>query len=148
DILRRVIPDGIRAALLVLSVVVLGALDYLTGPDFGFSLFYLIPVAYAAWRMRGSLAVSLAVLSAVAWFSADTPYHGIVATSIWNSFTRLAMYVSIAWLMSRVRRDRQELTSLNRRLEGLLEAEQELSRTDALTGLANGRLFDDALRRA
>jgi diguanylate cyclase (GGDEF)-like protein len=141
-------PAWLRAALLAVSVIVLGCFDYLTGPDFGFSLFYMIPVAYAAWRSRGRFAVLLAVLSALAWFSADVPYHGIVATALWNTFTRLTMYVGIAMLMSRVRRDRQDLTSLNRQLESLLKTEQELSRTDSVTGLPNGRMFDDALRHA
>jgi len=143
-----VVPAWLRAALLVLSIGVLGFFDFVTGPNFGFSLFYLIPVAYAAWRIRGRLAMMLAALGAGAWCSADVPYHGFVATTLWNTFTRLTMYLAIAGLLSRVRRDRQDLTSLNRKLAGLLKTEQELSRTDAVTGLPNGRLFDDALRGA
>ena len=40
----------IVAVLLAGSVVVIGVADYLTGPDVGFSLFYLAPIVWCAWR--------------------------------------------------------------------------------------------------
>jgi diguanylate cyclase (GGDEF)-like protein len=126
----------------------LAIFDYWSGPDFGFSLFYLVPIGVAAWRLSGSLPIVLAVASAACWLAADLPYHGATMFSLWNGFTRLAMYLAFALLTQRVRRNRDDLASLNRQLESLLRHERELARTDPLTGLPNRRLFDDALRRA
>ena len=135
-------------ALLALAVSSLGVLDYWSGPDFGFSLFYLVPVAYAAWRLAGSSAMLLAVLSAACWLAADAPYHGVNAISLWNALTRLTLYVTLAVLLNRVRHNREELTALNRELQNLLRQEQALARTDPLTALANRRMFEDALHTA
>jgi len=135
-------------AALALSLPILTLFDFWTGPDFGFSLFYLLPVGTAAWRLAGPLPLALAVASAACWLVADVPFHGLSLVSAWNAFTRLTMYVALALLTQRVRRNRDDLSSLNGQLETLLHQERELARTDPLTGLANRRMFDDALRRA
>ena len=135
-------------ALLTSVLPVLALLDYWSGPDFGFSLFYLVPVATAAWRVTGPLPVLLAISSAVCWLAAEMPFQALDAVLLWNAFTRLTMYLALALLIQRVRRNRDDLASLNRQLESLLREERELARTDSLTGLANRRMFDDALHRA
>lgn len=135
-------------AALALSLPVLALFDFWTGPDFGFSLFYLVPVAMAAWRIAGPLPIVLAVGSAACWLAAYAPFHGLNLVSAWNAFTRLTMYVALALLTQRLRRNRDDLSSLNRQLEVLLHQERELARTDPLTGLPNRRMFDDALGRA
>ena len=134
--------------LLAASVVVIGVADYLSGPDIGFSLFYLVPIAYGAWHAERGLGVALALLAAAFWIGADTAWVGVTPVSMWNGFTRLGIYVAVAWLTSRVRQDAREMQALNARLHELLAEEQQLARTDALTGLPNRRLFVDELRRA
>jgi len=135
-------------ALLVVAVAVIGAIDYASGPDIGFSLFYLVPIVWSAWRLTGAVAIGLAVLAAVFWLAADMLWHGLDAVVLWNAFTRLGIYIVIAWLTARVRTDQLQLRELNRKLQELLEQEQQLARTDALTELPNRRLFIDELRRA
>lgn len=137
-----------QIALLAISVVVIGVIDYFSGPDIGFSLFYLAPIVWAAWRLTGTVAIGLALFAAVLWLGADVAWHGLDAVVLWNAFTRLGIYIAIAWLTARVRGDQRDLRELNTRLQQLLEHEQQLSRTDALTSLPNRRLFVDELRRA
>ena len=137
-----------RPILLAACVSVIGAADYLSGPDVGFSLFYLAPIVYGAWHGERKLGVALALLAGAFWIAADTSWVGVTAVSMWNGFTRLGIYVSMAWLTSRVREDERELRALNTRLKELLEHEQHLARTDALTQLPNRRLFLDELGRA
>jgi diguanylate cyclase (GGDEF)-like protein len=132
----------------VLSIPLLGVADYVTGPDFGFSLMYLVPVTIVAWRLNAPLAIATAVLAAGCWLAADAAYRGLTPLSVWNGFTRLGIYVALAGLTGRVRVDRDRVAALNTRLSRLLEEEQQLARTDALTGLANSRSFREALERA
>lgn len=140
---RRSVP-----ILLAASVVVIGAIDYVSGPDIGFSLFYLLPIVYGAWHGERELGIGLALLAAAFWLAADVMWVGVTAVSMWNGFTRLGIYVSMAWLIARVRDNQRELHALNARLKEHLEHEQQLARTDPLTALPNRRLFLDELRRA
>jgi diguanylate cyclase (GGDEF)-like protein len=137
-----------QPGLLALCVVLIGGLDYLSGPDIGFSLFYLVPIVWGAWHRERWVGLSLALLAYCFWMGAEAVWHGITPISVWNGFTRLGIYVAMAWLASRVRSDEMQLRALNDRLRELLEHEQHLARTDSLTGLPNRRLFLDELKRA
>ena len=132
----------------VLAVAAIGWLDYVTGPELGLSLAYLVPVAVAGWLAGRRAGLLLAVAAAAAWFAADAALHGEghVPVAGWNAFTRLGIYAAIGLLAARVRSDRVRLVDLNRRLARALEAERSLARTDGLTGLGNSRSFLEMLR--
>lgn len=107
-----------------------GLLDYLTGFEISFSVFYLLPTAYLAWRGGRNLGLFGAVTSGAVWlvveYVSGFPYsqHWIM---YWNATVRLVFFVITAQLVSR---------------QKLIHAlEQKLSRTDSLTGLLNGRSF-------
>ena len=142
------IPRLLLTILLFLCIPLLGMADYATGPDFEFSLLYLVPVLVLAWREDGRVAIGAAVLAAACALTADTALHGVTIFTLWNGFTRLAIYVALAVLGSLVHSNRERLATMNVRLARLLEEEQRLARTDTLTGLANSRAFSDALHRA
>jgi diguanylate cyclase (GGDEF)-like protein len=142
-------PPLLLTVLLFLSIPLLGMADYATGPDFGFSLVYLVPIIVLAWYAEhGRVAIAAAVLAAACSIGADATFHGVTPITLWNGFTRLGLFVALAALASRVRMDRDRLATMNVRLARLLEEEQRLARTDPLTGLANSRAFGDALHRA
>ncbi len=123
---------GAMAIGLVLCVLVLGVFDYATGFEVSFAFFYVAPVVVAAWFVGERFAAALSVLSAVVWhfanvlagekFSQEWIYY-------WNAATRMGFFLLTSTLVARLR------TSLNR--------EKGLSRTDALTGLANGRALHE-----
>jgi diguanylate cyclase (GGDEF)-like protein len=138
----------LQPALLTGCVILIGGIDYFTGPEIGFSLFYLVPITWGAWHGDRRVALLLAVIASFFWFSADAAWHGINFVTTWNGFTRFGIYLAIALLTSRLREDEARLRQLNARLQELLEQEQHLSRTDPLTDLPNRRLFVDELRRA
>lgn len=138
----------VQAAVLTACVIGIGAVDYLSGPTIGFSLFYLVPIIWASWHGERGLGVALALLAAAFWIAAETAWVGVTAVSMWNGFTRLGIYLAMAWLISRVREDQRRLRALNARLQEHLEHEQLLARTDPLTGLPNRRLFLDELKRS
>jgi diguanylate cyclase (GGDEF)-like protein len=134
------------AAGFFLAIGALGWIDYATGPYFGFSLFYLIPIAASAWLLGTAFGVATAVAAAVAWLVADFgSLPGGVAVYEWNAFTRLVTYVAVAYLVALVRKDRDRLAALNEQLAIALGTETDLARTDPLTNLANSRKFLEQL---
>jgi signal transduction histidine kinase len=107
---------------LLLVVVGIGLVDYETGPDVGFSLFYLVPIAVAGWRIGQPHASLVASAAAVTWVVADiaASREMVLGVSAWNGFTRLVMFNAIAVLLVRTRRERDHHIAVNRLREELL----------------------------
>ena len=135
--------------LALLTVGLVGWVDMLTGPDWGFSLFYLVPVIAVAYRSQGLPVIAVAVAAGVSWGISDALCRSTVhwPNAIWNTGTRLAIYVGVGLLVARVRAQRRALQSANLRLEAALHLERVVARTDPLTGLLNWNGFAEVLRR-
>ncbi len=111
-------------------VAVLGYIDYATGYEMGFSLFYLIPIVLVSWYSTRRLALVVSILSAAAWMTADIAdghRYSHPALYAWNTLIRLGFFVVVAMLLSALRAAHDRM--------------RELARTDYLTGLSNGRRF-------
>ncbi|MBI2982688.1 MAG: hypothetical protein HYY42_00595, partial [Chloroflexi bacterium] len=107
----------------LLAVVVgIGLVDYETGPSIGFSLFYLVPVAAAGWRLGQPYASAAATAAALTWGVADVAASPEVSLAVsgWNGFTRLVIFNLVAVLVVRTRREREHHLALNRLREQLL----------------------------
>jgi diguanylate cyclase (GGDEF)-like protein len=116
------------------GVAAVGFVDYVTGFDFSVSLFYLGPVAAAAWYCGRGAAVGIAVLSSIAWFAADFGAGHVYehpAISVWNALVRLGIYLITGLLLTTLR--------------GYLSVEERLARTDSLTGVLNRRALFERL---
>ena len=117
-------------ALALLMTGVLGWVDCHQRGDRALSLLYLLPIGMATWfggPWRGAL---LSLLSAGLWLGADLRSHRQplpLGTVTWNAVVGLDFFLTLTFTLSFLKR--------------LLEREQEQARTDALTGLANGRSF-------
>jgi diguanylate cyclase (GGDEF)-like protein len=121
-------------AISLILIILLGMIDYLTGFEFSFSLFYLIPVSIAAWGIGKNAGLAISVLGAVTWvvsnvFAGETYTNHFVL--IWNTFMRLSFFSVV--------------TMLIHSLHLVLEEERNLARTDPLTGALNRRAFYDIL---
>jgi diguanylate cyclase (GGDEF)-like protein len=136
---------GTAAALLFLAGV--GWLDYVTGPDYDVSLFYLLPVVACGLLIGALPAAIVASAASAGLFIANLVYHegSYLVIAGWNGLTSLAIFVSMGLFTARLRHDRDALSSLNKRLEQLLQGETMLARTDSLTGLQNRRGFCEVL---
>ena len=120
-------------------VLLIGWLDHATGPEIGFSLFYLVPIALSAWYAGRVSAVLVAALAAASWLVADLAWRSddtAVAISFWNAFTRLVIFASEGLFIAILKEDREKLRELARR-------EALLARTDTTTGLPNNRAFHE-----
>jgi diguanylate cyclase (GGDEF)-like protein len=118
----------------VLTVFLVGAIDYFTGPELSFSIFYLLPIFVVAWYAGRKLGIGMALLSAIVWLAADLidahPYSNSVI-EYWNASVRLGIFLVVALLVSKVR--------------DTLDEERELARKDVLTNAANLRYFYEIL---
>jgi diguanylate cyclase (GGDEF)-like protein len=111
---------------------VLGILDFLTGYELSFSLFYLIPVSLITWFTSRRLGILASLASAFIWFIADVAAGSSYSHPfiyVWNTLIRFSFFIITVLLLSTLRRT--------------LETERELARTDYLTGAVNSRLFYD-----
>lgn len=129
-------------------VVFIGVADYLTGPDVGFSLLYLAPIVWSAWHIDRATSLALVVLASGFWLGAEIAWRGVNVVSLWNGFTRIGIYLGMAWLTGRLQTEQRQLHEINAKLHVMLEHEKLLARTDSLTTLPNRRLFVDELKRA
>ena len=138
---------GLGTAVTLLAIAGIGWIDYATGPTFGMSIFYLLPLLGAGWWLGSRPATLAAVVAGVAWVLADLAPRadGNLLASIWNGATRLGIFLALALLTARVRADRNRLLGLNAQLQELLERETGLARTDAITRLPNSRGFVERL---
>jgi hypothetical protein len=104
-------------------------LDYITGYDLHFFVFYFIPVSLCAWHLGRVSVVATAVVSAMAWGYVDN-FSGHHYPSewylIWNSCIHFA---SIAILGLVVQRLRASLIEVKKEREELAEALVELQRS-------------------
>jgi diguanylate cyclase (GGDEF)-like protein len=111
-------------------IAVLGFVDYLTGPEIAFSVFYFLPVALSTYFVSRQAGLVVAVVSAVVWFLADRATGHIYTQPLaayWNTLMRLVSFVVVALLLALLRET--------------IDHEKLLARSDFLTGAANARSF-------
>lgn len=129
-------PNEIRAIALLL-VVIISIADYIVGYEISTSLFFLIPIALATWYGTYRQGVFFALLSAVIWYTIDTVFtphpYGHPLIPFWNTSVRLGLFLIST----------QFLTLL----KSQSNFEKNLSRTDGLTGVMNGRGFAEAAEK-
>jgi diguanylate cyclase (GGDEF)-like protein len=109
--------------------------DVITGPDVNLTLLYLAPIAFASWLGSTRWGFALSALAAVVSSAADgfsRPGAALPAGVLaWNLMVQAGVFVALVLLITGLR-DR-------------LELEQEMARTDPLTGLPNRRAFAEAV---
>jgi signal transduction histidine kinase len=114
------------ASASIVVTILIGWLDYATGPDINLSLLYLLPVAAAAWFGSRELGFITALASAAAWFTAGIPEGAQVSHPVihsWNATSRLLIYALIAYLFSSLRRQRNKLEQAVEQKTALLQEE-------------------------
>jgi diguanylate cyclase (GGDEF)-like protein len=103
--------------------------DYWTGSELAFSIFYLLPIYLAAWFVGRKLGIVVATASALGWFAADfsTVHYSHPLLPVWNAAVRLWFFIIIVYILMS--------------LHAALKREEEMARQDFLTGAANSRAF-------
>jgi signal transduction histidine kinase len=99
------------AGLLVLALI--GAVDYLTGFELLFSVFYLLEVGLAAWFVGKGFGLLMSVLSVIVWIGGDLAagaHYSNLVVPIWNAVILMVFYFIVVWLLTHLR-------SLHKQLE-------------------------------
>jgi diguanylate cyclase (GGDEF)-like protein len=124
-----------RALLWTEAFVLVGlfaVLDYVTGTEINFAVFYLVPVMFATWFISRRAGVLVSLLSTAVWAYLDA-LGRVPASSVfipvWNGLVRLVFFLIVMQLVHIMRESRIR--------------EAELAHTDSLTGVANGRSFSN-----
>jgi signal transduction histidine kinase len=92
-------------ALLGLCTVitaVLGYVDYVTGYEQTFLLFYLVPIGIGTWFGAFWIGIVFAVLSILAWIVSDVS-AGVPTVGLWNIIMAFGSYVVFTTLLSKLR---------------------------------------------
>ena len=92
--------------------------DYVSGEKFDFFVFYLIPIALATWYGGRAAGITLAIVSAAAWFQSDIMSQRSYSLLIgsWDTIMRLIAFLAVAVTLSWIRSDLLELQVMNGKL--------------------------------
>jgi GGDEF domain-containing protein len=115
-------------------VGLLGIVDYVTGNEYSFSLFYLIPIALITWYTNQTPGLIISLLSATTWMIADIAAGQDFSQPIihlWNTLIRFGFFIIVVYLLSALRKSQK--------------TEQALARMDHITGAINSRYFHELL---
>jgi len=128
--LIRKIPRNYLLGACLVTVLILGFLDYASGTELAFSIFYLGPILLAGWFLGLSEAFIISLCSATAMLTADW-LGGIRHTHflfhIWDGLAISGTLFIFSYLVGL--------------LKWYVNQLKELARVDHLTGIANRRAF-------
>jgi hypothetical protein len=105
-------------------LILVGIIDYLSGYELFFSVFYLLGIGLATWYVGRGYGLCLSGLSVAVWITGDLAagaHYSSPFIPIWNLTILLTFYFIVVWLLA-------SLQSLHKGLE-----EQVRQRTLALT---------------
>ena len=124
--------DQHRTAALLASaaiLIVLSLLDYFTGYEFGFFIFYFVPVAVAAWYGGRNEGIAMAIVCGVCWYISDRLTHHPYSRAYfiyWETFMRLVSFLTTSLTLSRIR---NLVLNEEQLLVELLTTREELTRS-------------------
>jgi K+-sensing histidine kinase KdpD len=118
--IRELLPKYVAA---IVAVIAIGAVDWVTGPELTFFVFYFLPVAMVSWRINAMSSYVVGLFCALVWFLVDR-YSGHMYTKQWIEFWNVAMrliaFIVIGYMVGRI----QSLLAVARKevkiLSGLL----------------------------
>ncbi|MGB2923807.1 MAG: GGDEF domain-containing protein [Limnothrix sp.] len=118
----------ITSSLILCTIIAF--LDFISGTELAFSLFYLLPIALLTWFCGRILGFVADVACSLIWVTieiASGQTYSHPSIFCWNTVIRFSFFLIITLLLSA--------------LKSKLDQEKQLARTDSLTGAINARQF-------
>jgi hypothetical protein len=128
----RALPRWAVVALAAALLVAITWVDYVTGYEFGFFVFYFVPVSVAAWLLGRRAGLAFGFASAACWYLSDRLGGHVYSRAwfvYWETFMRLVSFLTTALTLARIRRN------LTRERELVSELSESLARVRQLEGL-------------
>ena len=100
------LPVWLWATIAIVGVLVVGFLDWLTGIELNFFVFYFLPVAVSAWFIGLGFSVAIAVFSVLVWFGVDVILGRVYSHhfyAVWNTTIHLVSFLVIGWSVFKIR---------------------------------------------
>jgi len=120
---------------------IVGYVDYVTGREVSFAIFYLVPIGLITWYTGRQPGVLASVASALTWFFDEytgTDLSRYPAVPYWNAVGMLGFFLVVTYILTE--------------LKDAMEKEKKTARMDYLTGADNVGSFtemvNDEIRRA
>jgi signal transduction histidine kinase len=113
-------------ALCLGIVAVVGFVDYLTGYETFFFIFYLLAVFLAVWFVGGSFGGLISALSVMAWVSTNIAAgerYSSYFVPVWNALIMFVFYLVVVVLLARLRTMHKELEERVRQRTAMLTKE-------------------------
>ena len=116
------------------NIIVIGFLDFITGVELSFSLFYLLPISIVTWFLGKKLGILFSFFSVIIWqivniISGQNINNYLIAS--WNFLTYLIIFLMIAFLLDEI--------------NNLLYKVQNVGILDVLTGVSTRKRFHRSL---
>jgi len=98
---------GARLAdLNVVVVMLVGLMDYVSGPQFSLGILYMVPVCYSAWFAGKRHGFIISSLAGLVWLGADVasvpgPLH--FGAILWNVAARTAIFCFVVLMLDHIR---------------------------------------------
>lgn len=119
----------------IILVGLIGLVDYLTGNEITFSLFYLLPIVLATLTVNQSAGLLISFLSALTLLGAEIAAGQTYSSPMiyfLNTMIRAVFYFFVTYLVSALHKSQIE--------------ERLAARTDFVTGAVNARFFNELLQ--
>lgn len=103
---------ALAVAISLLIVIVVGGVDYVTGWELSFSVFYLLAVGLASWFVGVRFAIFISLLNVAVSLAGDLAVGGRYSSRLvpwWNGSIVLTSYFFVVALMAKLRKIYSEL---------------------------------------
>ncbi len=150
------LPVRYVAPLCVMMLTMVAILDYVTGYETFFFVFYLLAIFPAAWYVSFSYGILIAALSVSAWVSTNIAageHYSHYYIPAWNALILFSFYLIVLWLLWRLKslyleleeRVRARTESLAREVRERMRLQRELLETSEREQRRIGRELHDGL---
>jgi signal transduction histidine kinase len=106
-----------------LLVAVIGTLDYVTGAEIAFSIFYLLPISLVGWFVGEKEGTFISIASSLVWLGADLASghsYSHPAIPYWNSAVRFCFFSIVVLMLAALKRRYLKELQLNAELQDTL----------------------------
>jgi hypothetical protein len=132
------------------SLGVLGWLDYTTGYELGFFVFYSVPVGLAAWYAGRWPAIGVALGATVTWLLADSlsgAKYSALFYYYWNSMIHFFAFVINAVTIAKIKSDLDQQHRLARELDAARELLRRVAEKSDVCPVCGQPRFSPPLER-